>query len=180
MQLAFSFDQTRCMGCHACVVACKDWNDLPAERVNWRRVDTYEEGKFPDVKVYHVSVSCNHCDKPACLEACAEDAITKRDADGVVLIDADKCNGCKACESACPYGAIQFRPGDDAKAEKCDFCADRLEGGEIPICVGACPMRALDSGDIEKFSGAPGLSRGARHLPDGSQTTAALLVRAKP
>ena len=180
MQLAFSFDQTRCIGCHTCVVACKDWNDLPAGPVNWRRVDTYEEGKFPDVRVYHVSVSCNHCEKPACLEACPEDAITKREADGVVLIEAEKCTGCRTCESACPYGAIQFRPGDDAKAEKCDFCADRLAVGETPTCVGACPMRALDSGDIEQLSGAPGLSRGEKHLPDGSQTTGALLIKAKP
>lgn len=179
MQLAFSFDQTRCTGCHACVVACKDWNDLPAELVNWRRVDTYEEGRFPDVRVYHVSISCNHCEKPACLQACPEDAIAKRDADGVVLIDADKCNGCRVCESECPYDAIQFRPGDDAKAEKCTFCADRLENGEAPICVGACPMRALDSGDIEQLSGRSGLSRVARHLPDGLQTTAALLIKAK-
>jgi len=135
MQLAFYFDQTRCIGCHTCVVACKDWHDLPAELVSRRRVSTYEEGKFPDVGVHHVSVSCNHCEKPACAEACPEDAIYKREADGVVLIDAEKCTGCRACEDACPYGAIQFRPEEGAVAEKCCFCEDRLADGEIPICV---------------------------------------------
>lgn len=179
MQLAFYFDQTRCTGCHTCVVACKDWNDLPAELVNWRRVDTYEEGKFPDVKVYHVAVSCNHCEKPACAEACPEDAIYKREGDGVVLIDEEKCTGCQICGDACPYGAIQFRPGDDAMPEKCTFCADRLEGGEAPICVLSCPTRALDCGDIAELSSRSGVTRGARHLPDGAETTAALLIKAK-
>jgi anaerobic dimethyl sulfoxide reductase subunit B (iron-sulfur subunit) len=178
MQQAFYFDQTRCTGCHACVVACKDWNDLPAELVFWRRVETYEEGKFPDVRVYHVTVSCNHCEKPACAEACPEEAIVKRD-DGVVLIDDDKCTGCQVCEDACPYGAIQFRPGDDAKAEKCTFCSDRLAGGEIPVCVGACPMRALDCGDLESLADRPEVSRTAKHLPDGAYTTGSLLIKSK-
>jgi len=179
MQLAFYFDQTRCIGCHTCVVACKDWHDLPAELVSRRRVSTYEEGKFPDVGVHHVSVSCNHCEKPACAEACPEDAIYKREADGVVLIDAEKCTGCRACEDACPYGAIQFRPEEGAVAEKCCFCEDRLADGEIPICVSACPMRALDCGDFDSLAGRPGATRSVRHLPDGAQTMASLLIKPK-
>lgn len=180
MQLAFYFDQTRCTGCHTCVVACKDWHDLPAGEVSWRRVSTHEEGKFPDVGVYHVSVSCNHCEKPACAESCTEGAIYKREKDGVVLVDSEKCTGgCRACEKACPYGAIQFRPDSRAKAEKCDFCADRLENSESPICVAACPMRALDAGTFESMSRRPDASRHIRHLPDGALTTASLLIKPK-
>lgn len=179
MQLGFYFDQTRCVGCQTCVVACKDWHDLPAETSRWRRVTTFEEGKFPDVRVSHVSVSCNHCQRPACLEACPEGAIQKRDDDGVVLIDSEKCTGCRDCGSACPYDAIQFRSEDAPVAEKCSFCADRLERGEVPICVAACPMRALDAGPCEVLSGYPGATRAAQHLPDGVQTTASLFVKPK-
>ena len=147
MQLAFYFDQTRCTGCHTCVVACKDWHDLPAELVKWRWVKTYEEGTFPDVRVSHVSSSCNHCEKPACAEACPEEAICKRDSDGVVLIDAAKCTGCRICEDACPYGAISFNDEKD-KAEKCNLCSHRIEGGVEPFCVICCEGQAIHFGDL--------------------------------
>ncbi|RJP69455.1 MAG: 4Fe-4S dicluster domain-containing protein [Candidatus Abyssobacteria bacterium SURF_17] len=179
LQLAFYFDQTRCTGCHTCVVACKDWHDLPAELVNWRRVTTHEEGTFPNVKVNHISLSCCHCAQPACAEACPEDAIYKRDADGVVLIDAERCTGCRVCEDACPYGAIQFRPDDGSKAEKCTFCADRLEGGEAPICVASCPMRALDFGPVESMRAKPEVAAYVAHVPDSAQTTGWIFIRPK-
>ncbi|MBI5115177.1 4Fe-4S dicluster domain-containing protein [Candidatus Poribacteria bacterium] len=179
MQLAFFFDQTRCTGCHTCVVACKDWHDLPAETVNWRRVSTYEEGKFPHVRVSHLSVSCCHCANPACAEACPEDAISKRPSDGIVLIDPEKCSGCRACEDACQYGAIQFRGDNGSKAEKCNFCSDRLANKEAPVCVAACPMRALDYGAFKELSLRPGATLNAPHLPDGLQTTASLVVKSK-
>ncbi len=179
MQLGFYFDQTRCTGCHTCVVACKDWHDLPAELVYWRRVETHEEGRFPDVGVYHVSISCNHCVNPACVEACPEDAIYKRAEDGVVLIDSAKCTGCRACEEACPYGAIGFRGDDGTVAEKCDFCIDRLENKEAPVCVAACPTRALDFGDMRELSKKAGAASGLGHLPDAAKTTGALVVKPK-
>jgi anaerobic dimethyl sulfoxide reductase subunit B (iron-sulfur subunit) len=179
LQLAFYFDQTRCIGCHTCVVACKDWHDLPAELVDWRRVNTYEEGKFPDVGVFHVSVSCNHCEKPACAAACPEEAIGKRESDGVVLVDSEKCNGCRACEDACPYGMLQFRSDDGGVAEKCNFCADRLESGDVPVCVGSCPMRALDYGALDELSSKPDVVRKIPYLPDGAETTGALLIKPK-
>jgi anaerobic dimethyl sulfoxide reductase subunit B (iron-sulfur subunit) len=179
LQLAFYFDQTRCTGCHTCVVACKDWNDLPAELVNWRWVNTYEEGKFPDVRVYHVTASCNHCEKPACAEACPEDAITKRDPDGIVLIDKEKCTGCRVCEDACPYGAVQFRSDETPLAEKCTFCVDRIDNAESPVCVAACPMRALDFGPLPELSKRPGVVRQIKHLPDAAKTTGALVIKPK-
>ncbi len=179
MQLAFYFDQTRCTGCHTCVVACKDWHDLPAELVNWRRVTTHEAGKFPNVRVSHVSVSCSHCAHSACIQACPEEAIYKRAHDGVVLIDSDKCTGCRVCEDACPYGAIQFRDAGNAKAEKCNFCVDRLANGEAPVCVAACPMRALDFGDLGELSRRPGAGLKTAHLPDGVHTAASLVIKPK-
>lgn len=179
MQFAFYFDQTRCTGCHTCAVACTDWHDLPAGSVNWRRVITYEEGRFPDVSVSHISFSCNHCQHPPCIESCPENAIHKRPDDGVVLIDEKKCIGCHACEDACPYAAIQFRPGNDSKAEKCTFCNDRLAGKEPPICVAACPMRALDFGPFDELSKRPGIAGRVVHLPDCSWAKPALIVKTK-
>ena len=132
MQLAFYFDQTRCTGCRTCVVACKDWNDLPTGAVRFRRIDTHEEGRFPNVKVSHLSISCNHCRKPTCADACPENAIIKREDDGIVLIDGEKCTGCRVCASASPYEAISFLAEEVAVGQKCDFCMDRPENGEPP------------------------------------------------
>jgi anaerobic dimethyl sulfoxide reductase subunit B (iron-sulfur subunit) len=115
---------------------------------------------------------------PACAEACPEEAIAKREADGIVLIDAEKCSACRVCENACPYGAIQFRD-NDMNAEKCNFCLDRLENGETPVCVSACPMRALDYGLIEDLSSRPNVATRINHLPDSVETTASLLLRGK-
>ena len=176
MQLAFFFDQTRCTGCHTCAVACKDWHDLPAELVNWRWVTTYEEGKFPNVSVTHLSISCAHCNQPACMKQCPEDAITKREGDGVVIIDAERCTGCRLCEEACAYDAIQFR-SDNSPAEKCNFCMDRLEKGEAPVCVAACPMRALEFGEFEVLRQKAGADGTVAHLPDSAQTTGNLVVK---
>jgi anaerobic dimethyl sulfoxide reductase subunit B (iron-sulfur subunit) len=127
--------------------------------------------------VTHLSVSCAHCEQPACAAACPEDAILKRENDGVVIIDAGKCTGCHVCESACEYGAIQFR-SDDAVAEKCDFCVERIGKGEAPVCVAACPMRALDFGEYESVRKRPGVNGGA-HLPDGAKTGGHLVVKPK-
>ncbi len=179
MQLAFSFDQTRCTGCHTCVVSCKDWHDVPAGPVGFRRVETREEGRFPNVKVFHLSISCNHCKKPPCADACPEDAIIKREDDGIVLIDREKCTGCRICESACPYDAISFLAQEDTVARKCDFCTDRLENGEPPVCVAACPMRALDFGDFEQLLRRPDVATHVAHLPEGKDVGPALAVRAK-
>ena len=148
-QMAFHVDTSACVNCRACQIVCKDKNNLPMG-VTWRRVIQYEggswvarrEGLVPDgVFTYSVSISCMHCAKPKCLEACPAGAIVKR-SDGVVLIDPKKCVGSRLCEDACPYGAPQFSV-EKGIMTKCDFCQDLLARGQNPACVDACSLRAL-------------------------------------
>ncbi len=150
-QRHFYFDQWRCTGCGACAVACKDWNDVPpAPEVQWRRVYTTEAGRFPDVDVAHLCVSCYHCAEPACAKACPTGAISKDAATGAVLVDRDVCKGCRECVAACPYGAPQHAPGD-YRMSKCTFCGDRQAQGLQPACVDACPYFALDAGTEDEL-----------------------------
>lgn len=152
MQMGFYFDQTRCTGCFTCIVACKDWNDVPAGPASWRRVTTLEKGKYPKLFVAFFSSACYHCTEPTCVKVCPVKAITKRAEDGIVVVDREKCLGrdkCTKCLTACPYKAPQFGAEENAKMQKCDFCLDRLAEGKKPACVDSCPMRAMDSGTME-------------------------------
>lgn len=97
MQFGFYFDQTRCTGCFACAVACKDWHDIPAGPAKWMRLYQLEEGRFPDIFVSYRAMSCYHCKEPICSYVCPNDAIAKREEDGVVIIDREKCRGEKPC-----------------------------------------------------------------------------------
>lgn len=154
MQRKFYFDQTRCTGCEACVVACKDWNDVPAGPASWIRVLTIEKGKYPNALVAFLTTSCYHCARPSCVPACPVAAISKRDEDGIVVVDRETCLGhdnCEMCLQACPYAAPQFGAEDNAKMQKCDFCLDRWTQGRKPICVDACPMRALDAAPADEL-----------------------------
>ena len=154
MQMGFYFDQTRCTGCLTCVVACKDWNDVSAGPASWRRVITMEKGTFPDLFVAFLSTGCHHCADPACMEVCPAEAISKREDDGVVVVDRETCLGqdqCSQCLEACPYDAPQFGEGDNAKMQKCHFCLDRLDNNRKPACVDSCPMRALDAGPLDRL-----------------------------
>jgi len=135
-------------------VACKDWHDVPAGRVNWRWIARVEKGRFPQVFVAFNSLSCLHCAEPDCLAACPADAIHKRTEDGIVTVSQEACLGkqkCGLCLEACPYDAPQFGKTTDAKMEKCHFCIERWQEGKKPICVEACPMRALDAGPIHEI-----------------------------
>jgi len=153
-QLGFYFDQTRCIGCHACDVVCKDWHDIQEEGVSWRRIVTTEQGTYPGLFVAFLSLSCCHCVHPACASACPAGAIAKSRENGVVAVDQELCLGrdaCGVCAEACPYGVPQFASGQDAKMQKCTFCPDRVGAGENPACVAACPVRALDAGPVEEL-----------------------------
>ena len=153
MQVGFYFDQRLCTGCYACIVACKDWHDVPAGPASWMRLKTVEKGKS-DLFVANIINPCFHCSEPACVSACAAGAISKREQDGIVIVDSDACLGrddCGDCLEACDYRSPQFGAEDNAKMQKCDLCLDRLDEGKKPICVDACPMHALDCGPIEEL-----------------------------
>ena len=140
---SFWVDTSRCSGCGACLIACQDRAGLGDESV-WLRVRTCEEGRYPQVRVSFDIVHCWHCERPACAEVCPVEALT-RDADGWVHLASDICIGCGACLTACPYDCLQLLP--EGVASKCDGCADWVAAGHQPVCVNACPMRALGFGE---------------------------------
>jgi len=167
MQMGFYFDQSRCIGCYTCVLACKEWHNTSSGSVSWRRVDTLEEGRFPQVFVAHLSLSCLHCAQPKCIPACPNDAIIKRAEDGIVVVDQERCMpNCGFCREACPYKAPQFGDEQGALMQKCDLCLDRLVRGEKPICIEVCPLRALDAGPLEELMRRHGTVRIAAGFPD--------------
>jgi anaerobic dimethyl sulfoxide reductase subunit B (iron-sulfur subunit) len=155
MQLGFYFDQTRCTGCAACRVACKDWYDIPAGPATRIRIHYTEQGTWPDVSAEYMTVACFQCLSPVCVDACPSDAISKRDEDGIVLVDYESCVGFDQCEGAClkacPYDVPQFGPNGDDKMWKCDLCLERLADEKQAICVESCPTRALDVGPLDEL-----------------------------
>ena len=178
MALGFYFDMTRCVGCRACQVACKDKNRLDVG-VILRRAKTYEVGTFPTVKTYSYASTCNHCENPMCVAHCPVGAMYKAE-DGTVIHDDDLCIGCQTCVTACPYGVPQY---DEVQAivKKCDACAYLRAKGENPACVDACPSRALDFGDMEELRAkyGDGLVSEIAILPDAGITGPNVLIKAK-
>jgi tetrathionate reductase subunit B len=150
-------DVSRCNGCYNCQIACKDehvGNDwMPYAKPQpdtgqfWMKLNEYVRGTVPKVKMHYIPVLCQHCDNAPCIPACpVEGAIYKRD-DGLVIIDPEKCTGCKNCVGACPYGAIYFNDSLNL-AQKCTMCAHLLDNGwKEPRCVDACPTGALIFGE---------------------------------
>ncbi len=166
-RMGFSVDLERCVGCQACVIACKVENGTP-RNVHWMRVLEQEEGTFPYARRSFTPVRCNHCANAPCVEACPSGAFEQRP-DGVVLVNDEKCIGAMACITACPYdvpvrydgGAgyfpLEFTPYEEQKyaefrigtAQKCHFCYHRLDTGRPPACVESCPADALNFGDLD-------------------------------
>ena len=178
VQYGFYFDQSRCIGCNACTVACKQWHDLPPGPKKWMRVYQWEEGCFPNLRVHFLAIPCYHCEKPVCVRACPNDAIFKEDHWGAVLIDSSKCDGSRKCWRACPYGSILFasdQPGE--KASKCTMCIDRLKEGKLPICVLSCSMRALEFGPLHELTAKFGQLRKLEEMPSGDLTRPSVVFR---
>ena len=138
-------DQTKCIGCHACTTACKSENSVPLG-VTRTYVKSVEVGTFPQVRRHFQVTRCNQCSDAPCVSACPTEAMYRR-ADGIVDFDKSICIGCKACMAACPYDAIFINP-EDHSAEKCNFCAHRLDIGLEPACVSVCPTEAILVGDL--------------------------------
>ena len=177
MALGFYFDMTRCVGCRACQIACKDKNRLDVGTI-LRNAKTYSTGSFPKVKTYSYSASCNHCENPACVAACPTGATYKAE-DGTVQHDKDKCIGCQACALACPYHHPQLVE-ETMKIARCDSCAYLRAKGMNPACVDACPSRALDFGDLDELRAKYGedLVSALPILPE-SETGPNVLIKAK-
>lgn len=173
MRYGMVIDLNRCIGCHTCSVACKSSNNLP-KGMWWNRVLTAggkemdtASGILPNVQMQYIPVACQHCDNPPCVAACPTGASYKREEDGIVLVDYDKCIGCRLCMAACPYNARSFNwqepeySVDHAVGEidapeqqfntvaKCTFCVNRLARGEAPACVEVCPGSARYWGDLD-------------------------------
>jgi Fe-S-cluster-containing dehydrogenase component/formate-dependent nitrite reductase membrane component NrfD len=146
VRYGFVIDQTRCIGCHACTVACKEENRVPLGAFRtW--VKYVEKGEFPNTRRHFAVLRCNHCDHAPCVTICPTRALYRR-ADGIVDFDRDRCIGCKSCMQACPYDALYIDP-ETHTAAKCHFCAHRVETGLEPACVIVCPERAILAGDLD-------------------------------
>ena len=142
----FVIDLRKCIGCHACTIACKAEHDIPvgAHRC-W--VKTVEKGAFPDTQRLFFPVLCNQCEEAPCLKICPTNALYKR-RDGIVDLNAAACIGCRACMAACPYDQLFIDP-NTRTAEKCNFCANRVENELQPACVSVCPTDCRIFGDLE-------------------------------
>lgn len=157
MPNSFLFDPNRCTGCGACRLACSIENQLEPER-SWRRIDTFNRTRYPGVPLYHLSLACNHCAEPVCMYACPALAYRRDGTTGAVLLDEDKCIGCRYCAWACPYDAPVFEPPRGVMT-KCTFCNHRLQEGLKPACASLCPTGALDFAELpeaELVNGIPG------------------------
>jgi formate dehydrogenase iron-sulfur subunit len=171
---AFLTDPTVCIGCKACEVACKEWNQIPDDGFDWsgqsydntralgastwRHVLFLEQkqpmgsqvvGTAEPFRWQFLSDVCKHCANAGCLEACPTGAIVRTEV-GSVFVQPDVCNGCGYCVVSCPFGVIDRRP-EDGRAFKCTFCYDRQKAGLVPACAKACPTESIQFGDLAEL-----------------------------
>ncbi len=146
MNYGFIIDNRKCIGCHACTVACKSEHDV-AIGVNRTWVKYVEKGEYPNTRRLFSVMRCNHCEDAPCVEICPVEALHIRD-DGIVDFDNRRCIGCKSCMQACPYNALYIDPVTHTAA-KCNYCAHRIDIGLEPACVNVCPEHAIISGDMD-------------------------------
>ena len=179
VQYGFFFDQSRCIGCNACVIACKQWHDIPPGPAKWMRVYQWEKDTFPKTRLHILAIPCYHCENPVCVKACPNGALYKEERYGAVLVDTDKCQGTRKCWLACPYGAPQYE-GDELGLvmSKCNMCIDRLEQGLKPICVLSCSMRALEFGPMDELESKYGNLKRLEDMPKASITNPAIIFKA--
>jgi DMSO reductase iron-sulfur subunit len=153
---AILIDIDRCIGCHACSLACKFQNGTPLG-VDWHRVETIgtreteigqdvPAGTYPNLHMAWLPLLCMHCADPPCADVCPVGAINERE-DGIVILDEDKCIGCRYCTWACPYGALHMDEEKDV-VTKCHLCYERVDQGKQPACVEACVYGARVFGDV--------------------------------
>lgn len=172
-QYGFFFYPALCTGCQSCQFACREANQL-GPKSYFRRVLTFE----PETAAGNTgffSAGCNHCQKPACVQACQNGAMYRDEDLGIVLHDDKACIGCSACVWACPYGAVSINELT-GKAQKCDSCLSRREQGSAPACVSACPTKALRFDSIDHLEAAGGQMPDAHSLPDGGATIPSLRI----
>ena len=159
---AMVVDVQKCIGCQACTLACIMENAVPENSFR-TIVSTYEVQEGAHTGTYMLPRLCNHCEAPPCIPVCPVGATFKRD-DGIVVVDGDRCVGCGYCVQACPYDA-RFINHDTGKADKCTFCAHRIDAGLLPACVETCVGGARIFGDLNAAGSA------VRQLVDSNQTT---------
>ena len=197
-------DTRKCFGCQTCAIACKVNNNLP-KSVLWNRIITSGStnfdcggGEYPNIDMTFMPVTCQHCKKPACVDACPTGASHLTE-EGIVLVDAEVCIGCKACINACPYGVrvlndsepeyyLDFAIGDGAEpehvgdtVEKCNFCYQRIMNGRKPACMELCPGRARYWGDLDDPESEASKAMEGREVKyfmseEGTEPTTAYLV----
>ena len=169
-QYAIATDLSRCVGCLACMTACKMVNNVPIGNY-WNKVlrvgpnPMYEGAQNPDVELYFLPVGCQHCKDPECVKVCPTGASYKAE-DGTVQIDKSKCIGCQFCVMACPYG-VRYLNEEERVVEKCTLCHQKIAQGELPQCVINCGGHARFFGDLEQGVGSFVSVRGAEDVFKG-------------
>ena len=179
MQIGFYFDQSRCIGCYACVAACRSWNQLDQEMPDLIQIESQERGEFPDLFLSHLFLTCFHCAEPTCIPACPDGLLMKRAEDGIVVItDPEQCTSCQLCVEACPYDAPKIVTDSKVNIIKCNLCSDRIGEDRAPACVATCPTAALDAGPMEELIAKYGDSRELEGFADYRQTSPSIIFQA--